>query len=320
MTRSGMLAELYRRLGYASSPATEITTRLGALLDEGLSELISEPGLGAWIAANVPPLTFASVANQREYALLTDRIDAITERDNDRALEMRTLDWWRRVQPDPTDNTGVPSVWVPLGAAAVAVQPSNASQLLVDSTSASDTGTAFIEVTRTGGYTRTTSVTMTGTTAVNLGPADTIEVMKFYISAAAVGTVTLVEDTEGGTVLATIPIGETFSRYLRIGLWPTPSGAITYYADSERDLPAMANANDEPPWPRRFHRLLVDFALWKEWEKKDDSRSVQAAQRFRTGRSQLKYFALCPSDFLPARSARGAERSRFGAWYGPTRY
>lgn len=324
MTLTDIRADLYQRLGYGSSPATEVSTRLLDFINEGLADVYGEPGLGEWLSRHQPPLTFPSVASQAVYSLPPgiSRVEAIRETTNDRRLDMRSRGWYQSAEPDPSANTGTPSVWVPLGFGAVAVQPSDASEVFVDSTAAGDTGTAYVEGIRTGGYPRTLSVTMTGVTAVSLGAAiaDFIQITKFYISAAAVGTVTLHEDASGGTELARIPIGETFSRYQQIALWPTPAAVITYTVDGERDLPDMANANDEPPFPRRFHRLLVDYALWKEWDKKDDTRSGAAEQRYRQGLSRLKYFVTCPPDFLPARGQTGAERNRFGGFYPATDY
>src|SRR3990167_2362033 len=322
MTNGTILADLYRRLNYATSPASDVTTRLQALLNESLQDLYSEPGLGEALSLHRPPLTFASVADTATYALPPgiSRVAAIREGTNDRRLEMRSHQWYRSAEPDPTANSGTPSVWVPLGFGAVSVQPSDASEIFVDSTSGSDTGTAYIEGIRTGGYPRTLSVTMTGVTAVSLGAAitDFIQITKFYISAAAVGTVTLHEDASGGTELARIPIGQTFSRYQLVALWPTPSAAITYTVDGERDLPDMANANDEPPFPSRFHRLLIDYVLWKEWDKKDDERATDAERRYLRGVRQLKYFVTCPPDYLPSRVGNGVERNRLGGVYPGT--
>lgn len=323
MTLGTMLARMYRRTGYASTPASDVTTRFTDHLNEVLDELISDPGIGPYLSLDVPPLTFASVADQQVYALKTDRIDAITERTNDRKLEMQSLSWYREVQPDPTDNTGTPTVWVPLGFSAVSSQPSTASKLYVDSSSASDTGTAYLEGIRTGGIPTTLSVLMTGTTAVTFSSTitDIIEVTKFYLSTAAVGTVTLQEATgDTGDTLATIGIGETFSRYLRIALWPTPAGAITYYADAERELPLMSNTNDEPPIARRFHRVLVDGALWKEWDKKDDTRAATAFRVYDAGKKQLRYFLTCPPDYLPTRGFAQVARSRLGGQFPGTNW
>ena len=293
MTRSDLLADLYRRFGYASSPATEISTRFGQYLNEVQQELLSEPGMGALLNGS---LTFASVASTPQYSIpqAIARVKTIYETTNDRRLELRSLDWYRSIYPDVAAQTGIPEVAVDLGAIGVAVQPSDASEIFVDSTSASDTGTAYIEGFRTGGYFVSRSVTMTGTTAVSLGSAytDIVFITKFYISAAAVGTVTLHEDASGGTELARIPIGQTFARYRRIALVPTPSSAITYTVDFEWDPQNMSNANDEPLLPPRFHRLLGIGARVKEYEKKDDSRYQEAVREFEHQKRKLKYFVF----------------------------
>ena len=324
MTLGTILADLYRRLNYASSPASEVTTRLTAFVNEALQELLSDPGLGPYLDRWEPPLTVASVASQAVYAAPArmTRILGVSERTNDRKLYALDLDRYRALDPDPTANTGTPEAWVPLGAMAVAVQPSDASDILVDSTAAGDTNTAYLEGIRTGGYPTSLSVTMTGVTAVSFSATitDLIQITKFYLSAAAVGTVTLHEDASGGTELARIPIGQTFSRYQGFALWPTPASAITYYLDGDRDLPDMSITNDEPPLPARFHRLLVEGALIREWDKKHDTeQQVKAQQRWAKGVSALRYFLTCPPDYLPSTAAR-VERSRLGAGYPATEW
>jgi hypothetical protein len=145
---------------------------------------------------------------------------------------------------------------------------------------------------------------------------DFVEITKFYISAAAVGAVTLHEDASGGTELARIPIGQTFSRYQGIQLWPTPSAAVTYYVDYMRNIPDMSVANDEPLLPEDFHWLLVEGALIKEWTKKDDlDRREAAITDYNNGLSALKYAVTCPAEFLPARSQASISANRLGANY-----
>jgi len=320
MTLSTMLADLYRRLNFQTAPAAAVTTRLTAFLNETLQDILAMPGIGEHlVGATTGPITFASVANTATYTFppVVDRVTAVTERTNDWRLGMRTLDWYRRHEPDPTASTGTPSIWVPLGRGAVAQQPSNASQLFVDSTSAGDTGTATIEAIYGSGSYGSFANNMGGISAVIVGPATTMAVTKFYLSVAAVGTVTLVEDAEGGTVLATIVAGDTTTRYQGLALWPTPSSAITYQVDYERAALDLINANDEPPLPTKFHRLLVLGARMKEYEKMDDERYIAAKGEYEAGLKQLTYSVACPPDYLPV-SGQGrlpAQRSRLGAQY-----
>ena len=321
MTLGTMLADLYRKLLYPSTPATDVTTRLTAELNETLQELLSEPGLSAWFTRTQPKVSITTVANQPGVAVPAGwcaRLTGLTDPDNDRWLAPQSMAWYHAVLPDPAAVTGTPEAWVDAGYMAVAVQPSNASEIFVDSTSASDTNTAYIEGIRTGGYPVSLSVTMTGVTAVTLGAAytDIIEITKFYLSAAAVGTVTLHEDASGGTELARIPIGQTFSRYHHVLFVPTPASAITYRVDGEREIPSMSVTNDEPPLPSRFHRVLVDGVLAKEYEKQDDDRASAAKRRYDQGIRDLRYFVTCPPDFLPVSGqGRGEAPSRLGAWY-----
>lgn len=323
MTLTQMLAELYRRFGYATSPASDIATRFTAHLNETLQDVISEPGLGEWITKNTPPVTFASVASRAVYGLPagTQRITAITDRTNDRRLEERSFAWYRSADPDPSANTGTPDVWVPMGFQAVAVQPSAATGLWAVSSSASDTTqTVRVETVRTGGLPFSGSLAINGTTRVALGSAtDHEQVVKFYLSAVAVGTISLYDAAAAGNELGVVAIGQTFARYQAIALWPTPAAAITYYVDGERDLIDMSNGTDEAPLPPRFHRVLVDGAAWRECLKKDDSRAGDYRARYERGISQLRYFVTCPPDFLPSRQEEMG-RSRFGANFPVTRY
>lgn len=324
MTLSEIQAECYRRLSLPSSPAAATATRILAFVNDTLQEIISEPGMGSWIDRHEPPFTFASVANQAVYGLNIPSVLSVMDRTNDLTLEMRTRDWYRAQEPDPTANTGTPSVWVPLGFQAVSVQPSDASQLFVISTSASDGAgtTAVLEGYRTGGYITQLQVAMNGITAASFSAAitDIIQVTKFFITVGAVGTVTLREDSGVGTTLATIPIGQTYSRYHAVALWPTPSAPLTYHVDADRDVPSLSNNLDQPPIPVRFHRLLVEGAIWREFLKTDDDRRAFQEKRYYRGLSQMRHFLTCPPDFLPSRGQMGVARSRFGANFPATKY
>ena len=319
MTLGDLRADFYRRFGYASSPATEVTTRVTALLNETQEEILSRPGLASLLNGS---LSFDSVASTPTYALPQGiaRLKSLREITNDHVLTPQSREWYRTAYPDPAAVTGTPDSVIYFGDAAVAKQPSDASELWVDSTAAGDTGTAYLEGFRTGGYFTSLSVTMTGVTAVSLkGSAnitDIVEVTKFYLSAAAVGTITLNEDDGAGTELARIPIGQTHARYRKVALAPTPSSAITYLADFEWDPQNMVNATDEPILPRRFHRLVGIGARMKEYEKKDDSRYTAAAREFEHGMSDLLFFVNSQAAGSPVMGRRLTPRpSRLGAYY-----
>lgn len=320
MTFTEILAAVYDETGYQSSPASSIVTRVKRFVNEGIRAIVSEPGLSRLLDSD-SPATFASVASTARYVLpeSVNRILAVSERTNDLALRVMSLDAYRHLDPDAASTTGTPSHIVPIGRVAVATQPSDASEIFVDSTSASDTGTAYIEGAVTGGYVRTASVTMTGTTAVSLSASitDFIEITDFYLSANAVGTVTLHEDASGGTELARITIGQKRPRYYGFYLWPTPAAAVTYYVDYRRELSELVQDTDEPPFGTDAHPALVAYAVMREREQKDDlQRYVIAKSRYDKAVARLKYATQTIGGEIPV-SGRvpRAGRSRLGAYY-----
>lgn len=309
MTLTDLLADFYRRTGFPSSPDSTVSTRATSFLNEVQQEILSEPGMGALLNGS---LTFPSVASTPQYALPqgAGKIKSLYETTNDTRLWPRSLDWYRTQYPDPTALTGTPTDVVDLGLTSISVQPSDASQIYVDSTGA-DTPTAYLEGYTTGGYFRSVSVVMTTTTAIKITSAvtDFVFLTKFYLSAAAVGVVTLTEDAEGGTVLATIPIGQTMARYRRIALAPTPASAITYTVDFELLVPDMSIAKDEPVLPPQFHRLLGIGARIKEFEKQDDAkRRLIAEAEYKDGVRKLKFWLYSQAAGTP--NLRGTHRTR----------
>ena len=313
-----MLTEMYRRMGYASSPATEITTRYTAFLNEAHRRLLTQPGMER-LRDDI--ITFASVASRAIYGLPPSiaRVKGIHQRSNMRQLRYLSLDELRREDPGLT-SSGTPDFWTPIGYQPVALQPADASEIFVKSTAAGDTGTAYLEGIRTGGYPRTLSVTMTGTTAVSLSAVitDLIAVTKFYLSAAAVGTVTLHEDSGAGTELARIPIGGVFARYHGIQLWPTPSAVETFYVDHTRVIPDLVNGTDEPLLPEDFHWLMVTGALKREYEKKDDSRYRQTVADEADGLRAFRAWHLYGPGYDASVGDGGG--SHLGGWYPSGRW
>jgi hypothetical protein len=321
MTLAELQAGVYEEASYQTTPAAAVITRVTRFLNEGIRVVMGEPGLSR-LADSDDPLTFASVANQVRYTLPESmaRIVSMRETTNDRTLDAMGLQDYRRIAPDPATSTGTPVKYVPIGKVSVATQPSNASELFVKSTAAGDTTqTAFLEGLITGGYRRTASVTLTGTTAVSLNTLITtfIEVEDFYLSATAVGTVTLLEDSGAGTELARITIGAKRPRYYGFYLWPTPAAAVTYSVDYRRELVDLVNATDEPPLPTDYHHMIVAYAVAREFEiKNDEERSKQALARFTLALSRLKFSTQSLSDELPVMGRpRRIGISRLGAWF-----
>lgn len=318
MTFLELKQRIARRTGKnAASLDAATSTLLGDFINEAHREELRKPGRERLRQATV---TFASVASQKLYALPEHgiaRINRITETTNDTKLVYRTPEWLDTVAPDPT--TGTPWAWVERGASAGAhTQPSDASAVFADSTSASDTGTAYVEGLRTGGFFGSASQTMTGTTAVQVGSiTDWIVITKFYLSTAAVGTVTLHEDASGGTELSKIAIGDVTPHYLVFQLYPTPAAVITYTADVTRAIPDMSTSTDEPLLPVDFHDVLLYRAQMKAFTKSDDPRRWKALlDEYQMASSQLDTWLTSHPDWRPEWGAPSLERAAFaGGWW-----
>jgi hypothetical protein len=288
MTFLEICQDVYRRTNKPTSPEAETVTRVKASINQRHRSLLTMPGVDELRESTS---TFASVSGTARVALpqALTRINALFQTTNNRRLGEKSLDWLRTV--DPQQTSGTPTTYVPRGYEAVAKQPSDASQIWVKSSSAGDTGTARIEGIRTGGILGSSSVTMTGVTAVQIGAlSDWVEITKFYVSIAAVGSVTLHEDSGAGTELAQISIGRYRPYYFVVLLWPTPSEVLTYSFDFTREILDMVQDTDEPYLPTDYHDLLSIGGRVDEYEKMDDSRLSTAKREYKEKYESFQFF------------------------------
>lgn len=288
MTFAEILSDTYARTNKPASPEADTVTRIKRFVNQRHRTLLSMPGVDQMRDSTS---TFASVAGTARVALpqALTRIKALFQTTNNRRLGEKPLDWLRTV--DPQQTSGTPTTYVPKGYESVAVQPSNASAIWVKSSSASDTGTAYIQGMRTGGILGSSSVTMTGTTAVQIGSlSDYTEIYKFYVSSAAVGSITLHEDSGAGTELAQITIGRDRPYYFVVLLWPTPSEVLTYTFDFTREILDLVNDTDEPYLPTDYHDLLSIGARMDEYEKMADGRFGTAKSEWKEKYASFQYF------------------------------
>jgi len=318
MDRLALLTQAAYRLNKTPPPDMDSATqaRLIGFLNQRQRRLLSLPGLRHLRNATV---TFNSVADQPTYALANiAKISRMFETTNDRTLYEMSQQDYRLIQPDTTI-TGTPSAFIWTGRQEVAAQPSNASSLFVVSSSASDTTqTCYVTGVITGGYPVTASVTLTGTTAVNVASATSTweRVDKFYLSAVAVGTVTLTEDSGGGATLGVIPIGQTTTDYTGFSLWMTPSSVITYYVDIVRAVTDLAQSTDVPVLPEDFHDVLLLGCVMDEYQHLSDSRYEIAAMEYTKRVKELQYWLSETAIGQPFSLANQWQRpSQLGAWY-----
>lgn len=320
MTVAQILTAVYDETLNSTSPSPAVTTRLTRYINDGYRLILSEPALARLYDSDVP-YTFASVASQTRYAFPSylTTIKKIRETTNDITLNAMSLDQYRRIEPDPATVTGTPTHYVPMGVVGVATQPADASAIFVKSSSAADTTqTVTVRGIRSGSNVLfANAALLTGTTAVQIGAApDLIEITDWSLSATAVGTVTLSEDSGVGATLSTIIAGSLKSAYFAIALWPTPAAAITYSVDYRRTIFDLT-ATDTPILPDDYHQMLVDYATMREFELKGDTERVLIAkQRFEKRLTRLKYQTQWVADELPVlNSRRRVGHSRLGGQY-----
>jgi len=316
MTFAALLADVYRRLNYTSSPATDVATRIKAFVNESQQELAADPAIAPMLRGTASLTTVASTA---AYGLPPNvtRLLSVRNSAHRRRLIAQTEDWWRAVAPEPSVVTGTPEYYIRLGYRAVAQQPSTADTLYAKSTSPGDVQVLYFEVRRTGGYVQTGTVTLTGTTAVQVTAlTDVEEVIDWYLASAAAGQVTLLQTSGSGTELGRIGIQQTRSRYQWIAFYPTPSAAEVYSLEHEIDASDLVQDTDEPAWlPPRFHRLLAIGARVREYEQKDDDRYDAALKEWARGVALLKAYRSNPPDetIVPGRAGTGL--SDLGAFF-----
>lgn len=323
MTLLQMEQRLARRRGANATTLDTLTkARYADQLNEAHRAVLRMPGMENLRYA---PLTVASVAAQQQYAVPHEgvaRINWMWDPTNMRRLEYLTRSTIS--ERNPGSWQGTPTAWAPVGYVEAHTQPSNASELFVKSTSTADTTqTAYIEGYITGGYYRTASVVLTGTTAVTLASAITtfIHVTKFYLSAAAVGTVTLLEDSGAGTELSRITIGRTRARFYAFMLDLIPSASVTYNLDVLREIPDMSNDTDEPLLPEDFHDLLIDKAELKDLRKADDpSRHDRLKDDVKRAETELHAFVVDHPDWRPVMGGSPSAFSNLGGWYAADGY
>lgn len=303
MSLSTALADLYRRLGYATSPATDVATRLTGFLNEAQQDVLGEIGGSRLVHGTIQ---FASIADQHEYGLppAIARILSIRDVTNRITLEAVPEAVYRAWVADPSSYTGRPVAYAALGLGFCALKPPSASSIFILSTDAADTTqTLYVRVIQSTGAVTLSSAVLTGTAAINLA-ADVVDIAEVYLSAVCAGNVTVRITSGVGTVMTTIYAGNLRHRWQRIALIGTPSSAITYTVEHERDATDLVNASDEFPVPIRFSRAVVTKALCYEYEKLGDAvRWGMMTKRYEIELGQLNSYLASPPDqiYIPNR-------------------
>jgi hypothetical protein len=311
MTRTELLATLARRLNKNTTLDSATSARLLDYLNEVNRQVLSIPGSERLRKATV---TISATADRANYTVYDcSRILRVVDRTNQRVLPEMALGTYRDVAPDPAEWTGTPTHFVNTGPRATAMDPSDASTLLVKSDSAADTTqTAYIEGVVSGFTPARTSTTLTGTTAAAFG-GTWVRVDAFYLSAAGAGNITLHEDTGGGTQLSSIVAGSgTSTVFAGVTLYPTPSASQTLYVDILRNIGLFNQTTSVSDIPPEFHYLLIYGAMALEYEHVHDDRAGIAMSRYD---KRLKEFKYSLAETVTGDTAGFERPSRLGAWF-----
>jgi hypothetical protein len=264
----GILNDIYDRTGhlqYASAtvPPADVQRRIKSFVNRWNRKILTRQGMDPLRRVII---TKASVADQQTYGVVLQSIRWITESTTQRRLRKQTIGWYRDRYPAPAQFTGTPTEYIEMGQSRIHTRPSAACELFLVSTQAADVGTVKIEAIRSNGYRVSLSHVLTGLTPVSLSTTitDVIDLVDVRLSATQTGDVTVTQGS-GGTELTKIPIGQTYPRFLRYALAPTPAQAITYTIDGIADIVDLTNDYDEPFENADFHDLLIDGIVYEEW-------------------------------------------------------
>lgn len=313
---------IYRRCGLADTPATADITRILDFINEWYRETLSAPGMDR---LRDTTLSLTTVASQAQYGLpqAISRIhDPIFDVTNQRCIYEKSLAWLRMVDPGLTATSATVDYWIPLrgwGATAQTIAASGKPLYVVSDSASDGVGTtAHVETVRLGGIRAgDTSVAMNGVTRAQLGAkGDHIEVTKFWLTAAAVGTVSLYDASSSGNIIAQITPGRTNARYFMIQLYPTVSAALSLSIDCQRTIEDLTLPNEEPLMHEDYQWLLVYGALSEEMEKRDSTQATKYEKRARKLQSDLRH-NLYPQEIAVQRGPMGSPEavSRLGGWF-----
>jgi hypothetical protein len=322
MTLSAILADFYRRMRYTATPPTAIATRATAFANKVQSDILTTPGLTK-LRDEVMPVSLTANTARQGLPPLVGRIHGITDRTNNFKLQQVPLSQLRIEDPSQANTGGYAMRYAVVGNQEVAIQPTTTGSGLWVASSVAETNAVYVEAARLGGFPfyDNTATVLAGTTRVSVKSApagtgvqtDYILVDRFYMSTAATGYVSLYDAATAGNELGRIPIGNTFSRYLCIELWPIPTQTNVVYVDFSRVIPDLVNAFDEPLLPDDFHDIMVQGMQIEEYEFLDDTRVLLARQKYQKTLTDMVNWILDDPDRIASLRPTARQWSRLGS-------
>ncbi len=299
MTLAELEADVYRDFGYAATPASTVTTRIDAYLNNRHRRILSLPGLEN---LRTQTGTFATVASQAQYGLDMPiaKVLKITDTTNDQPLWQRGLDWYRIVEPDSSAASGTSQYWIDRGLSP-ALRDIGGAVLYVVSTAAGDAMATLVETITTVGAIQSNLTTLNGITRVvvnSVGTTNHQRLLRFSVATAATGEIELYDNSVGGNLVSQIEVGRTTAQFQQIALWPTPSAAVTMQVDYIHHIRNLTSASyAEPQLPLDFHYLVslgakIDEARYQQ----HDSRTAEWQREYDQGIRDMLAFVTSTYD------------------------
>jgi len=315
VTLSEIELDVYRRLDYADTPPAIVKARIDAFINQRHRQLLASDRMRPLRSATT---TLTTTPNVGSYGLPFGcaRIQRVMDQSNQERLGVQTFDWLRDAQPQPSNITGTPSVWCPVGFCPVAQRPFTATALWVSSTAAEAGPIDLTYVTNAGGTVAAVINSLAAATPVQIpGAVSVTDVIEFTTRSLAAGTITLADAATGGTILSQIAPGRTTARYYRIALYPTPAAALAYLIDYEHEIPVLVNPLDEPLLPIDFHDLIALWARLDEYEFKSDDRWMVTKTLVEDRQKELRAWVENHDIYRAHAIPSGPSTSRLGPYF-----
>ena len=315
MNRQDLERAVYRDFGYADSPASAIANRVRGYLNDRHRRLCSLPGAEMLRRETGPAVTLTASTATYALDMPIQKVLHIVDTTHDEMLRPRTLDWYRRIDPDPT--TGTQEYWIPMRWSPALADIGGTGLWIVSSAGSDGMETSVETIDTNGSYTQTNAV-INGSTRVQVGSATNHQrVIRFSLASAAVGVISLYNASSNGTEVSNVQLGRTDARFLVIALWPTPSATDSISVDYTRFIRDFTADYDEPQLPPDFHYLVSLGAKIDEGRKKEDLNRVgQWDREWRLGSATLiDFLANHAETIIVPGGLRDTGRSNLGSAY-----
>lgn len=292
---------------------TQLTSLFGSFLNLTLQE-IHDYAPWTWLRRKQ---TFATVASQEDYNLdeEVERIALLREITTSTRLMYFPDSIFYREVPDPENSSGgIPAIYRLWEETGFSTNLAAADTIQVLSSSASDTSSFNVVVVGRESTNNTIvaeTITLNGVTAVtssNTWAASGL--MSVSKSGQTTGHIT-VRRTTGATTLSIIAPEETSPRYKRLSLYPVPTSVLTMYMEYYERLRLLVNDTDVPQMDHRWTWVLIEGALAKCWEyKQNEAAYAQHYQAFLRGLDLMKKEDAKNYDYIPVIQARAYQLSQ----------